>query len=67
MKYNLDIASSNLGIARSQYFPTFGAGVGFYNENNSNREFHNHYYRELPNAGVSLNQLVWNLDRKSVV
>ena len=63
MKYNLDIASSNLGIARSQYFPTFGAGVGFYNENNSNREFHNRYYRELPNVGVSLNQLVWNFGK----
>ena len=63
MKYNLDVASSNLGIARSQYFPTFGAGVGFYNENNSNREFHNHYYRELPNVGVSLNQLVWNFGK----
>ena len=63
MKYNLDIASSNLGIARSQYFPTFGAGVGFYNENNSNREFYNHYYRQLPNVGVSLNQLVWNFGK----
>lgn len=63
MKYNLDIASSNLGIARSQYFPTFGAGVGFYNENNSNWNYHNHYYRELPNVGVSLNQLVWNFGK----
>lgn len=62
-KYELDIASSNLGIARSQYFPTFNAGVGFYNENNSNRRDYDHYYRQFPNVGVSLNQLVWNFGK----
>ena len=65
MKYNLDIASSNLGIARAQYFPTFGAGVGFYNENNSNRDFYYNHHREFPNIGVSLNQLVWNFGKTS--
>ena len=34
-KYELDIAKSNLGVARSAYFPVINAGVGFYNENNS--------------------------------
>ena len=34
-KYNLDIAKSNLGIAKSQYFPVINAGAGYYNENNS--------------------------------
>ena len=62
-KYELDIASSNLGIARSQYFPTFNAGAGFYHENNSNKKYYDRYYRELPNAGVSLNQLVWNFGK----
>lgn len=62
-KYELDIASSNLGIARSQYFPTFNAGAGFYNENNSNKRYYDRYYRELPHVGVSLNQLVWNFGK----
>ena len=35
-KYYMDIAKSNVGIAKSQYFPIIGAGVGFQNEYNSN-------------------------------
>ena len=53
----------DLGIARSQYFPTFNAGAGFYQENNSNRHDYEKYYRELPNVGVALNQLVWNFGK----
>ena len=48
-KYYLDIAKSNVGIAKSQYFPVIGAGVGYYNENNSNSIYYNNHYRELPN------------------
>ena len=66
-KYNLDIATSNVGMARSQYFPTLSAGVGFYNENNSNRRDYENYYRELPRVGVSLNQLVWNFGKTSAL
>ncbi len=62
-KYNLDIAKSNLGIARSSYFPVINAGVGFYNENNSDNIYYNHYYRELPNVGVSVNKMIWDFGK----
>lgn len=62
-KYYLDIAKSNVGIAKSQYFPVIGAGVGFYNENNSNSIYYNNHYRELPNVGISVNKMVWDFGR----
>ena len=60
-KYNLDIAKSNVGIARAQYFPVIGAGAGFYNENNSDNIYYNNHYRELPNVGVTINKMVWDI------
>ena len=62
-KYNLDIAKSNLGIARSAYFPVINAGVGFYHENNSDNVYYNRYYRELPNVGVSVNKMIWDFGK----
>ena len=62
-KYNLDIAKSNLGIAKSQYFPVINIGAGFYNENNSDNNYYNSHYRELPSVGVSVNKLVWNFGK----
>ena len=62
-KYNLDIAKSNLGIARAQYFPVINAGAGFYNENNSDNIYYNSHYRELPTVGVTVNKLVWNFGK----
>ena len=62
-KYYLDIAKSNVGIAKSQYFPVIGAGAGFYNENNSNNIYYNNHYRELPSVGISVNKMVWNFGR----
>lgn len=62
-KYELDIAKSNLGVARSAYFPVISAGVGFHNENNSDNIYYNRYYRELPNVGVSVNKMVWDFGR----
>ena len=62
-KYNLDIAKSNLGIARSQYFPVINAGAGFYNENNSDNIYYNSHYRELPTVGITVNKLVWNFGK----
>lgn len=62
-KYELDIAKSNLGVARSAYFPVINAGVGFYNENNSDNIYYNRHYRELPNVGVSVNKMVWDFGR----
>lgn len=62
-KYNLDLAKSNVGIAKSQFFPVINMGVGFYNENNSNKNFYDTHYRELPKVGVSVNQLVYNFGK----
>ena len=62
-KYELDLAKSNLGRAKSAFFPVIGAGVGFHNENNSNSTAYNKYYRELPNVGVTVNQLVWDFGK----
>ena len=64
-KYELDIAKSNVGVAKSAFFPVIGAGVGFHNENNSNREVYPRYYRELPNVGVAVNQLVWDFGKST--
>ena len=63
MKYNLDVAKSNVGIAKSQYFPVIGAGVGFYNENNSDNRYYDVHYRQLPTVAVTVNKLVWNFGK----
>ena len=62
-KYELDLAKSNLGKAKSVYFPVIGAGVGFYNENNSNTRDFSRHYRELPNVAVAVNQLVFDFGK----
>ncbi len=62
-KYELDVAKSNVGIARSQYFPVIGAGVGFQYERNSNSVYYDKRYRDLPYVGVSVNQLIWNFGK----
>ena len=62
-KYELDIAKSNLGIAKSQYFPTLGAGVGFNYQQNSDGIYYDKRYRDLPAVGVSVSQLIYNFGR----
>lgn len=64
-KYQLDIAKSNVGIAKSAFFPVIGAGVGFYNENNSNGKVYGSHHREFPNVGVAVNQLVWDFGKST--
>ena len=62
-KYNLDIANSNVGIAKSEYFPVISAGMGFYNTNHSfGQEYHDHV-REFPNVAVTVNKLVYNFGK----
>ena len=64
-KYNLDIAKSNLGIARSVYFPVINAGVGIYNEYNSDSIYYDRHYRDLPAVGVSINKMVWDFGKST--
>ena len=62
-KYELDIAKSNVGIARSGYFPVINAGTGIYNEYNSNSIYYDRHYRDLPFVGVSINKMVWDFGK----
>ncbi len=62
-KYELDIAKSNLGIAKSQYFPTLGAGVGFNYQRNSDGIYYDKRYRDLPQVSVGLSQLIYNFGK----
>lgn len=62
-KYNLDLAKSNVGIAKAEYFPVIGAGIGFWNENHSNREDFDHHSRVFPDVAVTINQLVYNFGK----
>ena len=64
-KYILDIAKSNVGIAKSAYFPTLNAGVGYGQINNSNNKHLESLYRELPNVGVSLSKMIWDFGKTS--
>ena len=62
-KYELDIAKSNVGIAKSRYFPVIGAGVGFNYERNSDSVYYDRKYRDLPYVGVTINQLVYDFGK----
>lgn len=64
-EYNLEIANSNVGIAKSVYFPTLGAGIGIYQDYNSNKNYDGSSNRELPSAAVTFNQLIWNFGKAS--
>lgn len=62
-KYNLDLAQSNVGIAKSEYFPVISAGIGFYNNNHSfGEEYHSHVM-EFPDVAVTINKLVYNFGK----
>lgn len=62
-KYELDIAKSNVGIAKSKFFPVIGAGVGFNYERNSDGVYYDKKYRDLPYVGVTVNQLVYDFGK----
>lgn len=62
-KYELDIAKTNVDLAKSRYFPTFDAGVGFNYERNSDSIYYDKRYRDLPYVGVTLNQLIFDFGK----
>lgn len=60
-RYNYGISKSNVGVARSEFFPTIGVGTGYkYNTTSSKRVTSdtNAYTVE-----ATLNQLLWNFGR----
>ncbi len=61
--HRLEIAKSNVGIAKSAYFPEFGVGAGYRQEFNSNSIDYARNYRELPAVGVALNKMIWDFGR----
>lgn len=64
-KFDLDVAKSNVGKAKSVYFPTLGAGVGYAQVNNSNSKHFESVYREMPMVGVALNKMIWDFGRST--
>ena len=61
--HRLEIAKSNVGVAKSAYFPEFGVGAGYRQEFNSNKEEFIRNYRELPSVGVRLNKMIWDFGK----
>ena len=61
--YRLEIAKSNVGLAKSMYFPVLSAGTGYNQSFNSNKVDFYRNYRELPYVGVSLNTMIWNFGK----
>lgn len=66
-EYNLQIANSDLGIAKSAYFPTLGAEAGIYQDYNSNKNYDGSSNRNLPAVNVYLSQLIWNFGKTSAL
>lgn len=64
-EYNMDVARSNVGIAKSVYFPTLGVGAGIYQDYNSNKNYNGSSNRDLPSVSIMLQQLIWNFGKAS--
>jgi outer membrane protein TolC len=62
-EYELNIAKSNVGIAKAAFFPTINANAGIYQDYNSNKHYNGSSNRELPSAAVAINQLIWNFGK----
>ena len=60
-RYNYGIAKGNLGVAKSDYFPTLGIGTGynFTDNKNSRRNTNSSIY----SAEASISQLIWNFGK----
>ena len=62
--FNLDIAKSSVGVAKSVYFPSLSLG-GSYNQafGERNHNMGSYQSRTLPGFNASLSQLLWNFGR----
>lgn len=60
-RYNYGISKTNIGVARSEFFPTIGVGTGYnYNDTNTNKYTTN---TNVYSVEATLNQLIWNFGR----
>ena len=64
-EYNMEVAKSNVGIAKSAFFPTLGATAGIYQDYNSNKNYNGSSNRDLPSVAVMLEQLIWDFGKTS--
>ena len=60
-RYNYGIAKGNLGVAKSDYFPTLGIGTG-YNLSDSHTSRRN-TSSNIYSAEASISQLIWNFGK----
>ena len=60
-RYNYEISKSNVGVARSEFFPTVGVGTGYsYNTTSSSKI---NTDTNAYTVQATLNQLLWNFGR----
>ena len=63
-KYNYGVSKSNVGIAKSAYFPTLGVSTGYtFNDSTSTGRYSSMTNRNSYNVQASLNQLIWNFGK----
>ena len=59
-KYNYGVSKSNVGLAKSAYFPTLGVSTGYtFNDSSSSGRYRSMTNRNSYNVEASLNQLIW--------
>ncbi len=60
-RFNYKLSKTDVGLAKSEFFPTLGVGTGYnLNENNNNiRNTSSNYL----SAEASINQLIWNFGK----
>lgn len=63
--HKLELAKSNVGLAKSAYFPELSAQAGYHQEFNSNQDDFYRNYRTLPTVGVALNKMIWDFGKTS--
>lgn len=64
LKYKLLVTGTDVSIAKSNYFPTFSAGVGYWQGFNTDENFDDGYTkRNLPSVGVYINQLIYDFGK----
>lgn len=63
---NYNISKKNVNIAKSDYFPTLGANLGYQEMINSDRDYDDGSRKNhAPMVGVYLNQLIYNFGKTS--
>ena len=63
-KYNYGVSKSNVGLAKSAYFPTLGVSTGYtFNDSSSSGRYRSMTNRNSYNVEASLNQLIWNFGK----